>query len=91
MRGGIAAAVIGVVALSACTSDPGPKRVAQDIIKAESENRPELDEQCLLDELDNYTNAELVTIADGLLTTGPDKVEAQAALDKYQADLETCM
>ncbi len=83
--------MIGVLALSACTSDPGPKRVAQDIIKAESEMNPELDEECLLDELDNYTNEELVAIADGLDATGPDQVEAEAALEKYQADLETCM
>ncbi len=91
MRRGVAAAVVGVLALSACTSDPGPKRVAQDIIKAESEMNPELDEECLLDELDNYSNEELVAIADGLEATGPDQVEAEAALEKYQADLETCM
>lgn len=82
--------MIGLLALSACTSDPGPKRVAQDIIKAESLDNPELDEECLLDQLDNYSNDELEAISEGLLTTGPDKVEAEAQLAEYQASLESC-
>ena len=88
----LAAAVVGLVVLGACTSDPGPKRVAQDIIKAESFANPELDEECLLDQLDNYTNDELVAIAEGLdRENSADQAEAQEALAEYQADLEACL
>lgn len=90
-RRSIAAAVIGLLALSACTSDPGPKRVAQDIIKAESLANPDLDEECLLERLDEYTNDELVAISDGLEKTGPDQVAAEDELAEFQADLETCI
>ncbi len=91
-RRALAVAVIGLLALAACTSDPGPKRVAQDIIKAESLANPELDEQCLLDQLDNYTNDQLVEIADGLQReNSADQAAAAEALAQYTADLESCM
>ncbi len=91
-RRALVVAVIGLLALAACTSDPGPKRVAQDIIKAESLDNPELDEECLLDQLDNYTNDELVEIADGLQReNSADQVVAEEALAQYTADLESCM
>ena len=91
-RRGVAAAVVGLLALGACTSDPGPKRVAQDIIKAESLANPELDEECLLDQLDNYSNDELVAISDGLeKDNSADQAEAEEELAKYAADLESCM
>ncbi len=91
-RRALAVAVIGLLALAACTSDPGPKRVAQDIIKAESLANPELDEQCLLDQLDNYTNDQLVEIADGLQReNSADQAAAEEALVQYTADLESCM
>ncbi len=91
-RRGVAAAVVGLLALGACTSDPGPKRVAQDIIKAESLNNPELDEQCLLDELDKYSNEELVTISDGLdKENSADQAAAEEALAQFAADLASCM
>jgi len=89
---GVAAAVVGLLALSACTSDPGPKRVAEDIIKAESFINPDLDEECLLDELDNYSNDDLETIAAGLDRDGStDQTEAEAALAEFQASLESCL
>lgn len=90
-RRGISAAVVGLLVLGACTSDPGPKRVAADIIQAESLANPELDEECLLDRLDEYSNADLVAIADGLAReNSADQVAAEEALAQYQADLETC-
>ena len=90
-RRGVAVAVIGLLALGACTSDPGPKRVAQDIIKAESLANPELDEECLLARLEDYRNQDLIDIADGLAReNSADQVEAESALEAYQADLETC-
>jgi hypothetical protein len=91
-RLGVAAAVVGLLALGACTSDPGPKRVAQDIIKAESLANPDLDEECLLERLDDYSNDELVSISEGLeKQNSADQVTAEDDLAKFQADLETCI
>ena len=90
-RRGVAAAVVGLLALGACTSDPGPKRVAQDIIKAESIANPDLDEECLLERLDDYSNDELVAISDGLAKeNSADQAVAEEELAKFKADLETC-
>ena len=91
VRRGVAAAVIGLLAVSACTSDPGPKRVAQDIIKAESLDNPDLDEDCLLEKLDDYENDDLVAIADDLdKENSADQAAAEEALAQFQADLEAC-
>ncbi len=90
-RLGVAVAVIGLLALGACTSDPGPKRVAQDIIKAESLANPDLDEECLLERLDDYSNDELVSISEGLAKeNSADQAIAEEDLAKFKADLETC-
>jgi len=90
-RRGIAAAVVGLLVLGACTSDPGPKRVAQDIIKAESLDNPDLDEECLLDQLDTYSNDELVAISEGLeKDNSADQATAEEDLAKFKADLEIC-
>lgn len=91
-RLGVAAAVVGLLALGACTSDPGPKRVAQDIIKTESLANPDLNEECLLERLDDYSNDELVSISEGLdKQNSADQVAAEDDLAKFQADLETCI
>ena len=82
---------IGLLALGACTSDPGPKRVAQDIIKAESLANPDLDEECLLERLDAYSNDQLVSISEGLVKeNSADQAIAEEDLAKFKADLETC-
>lgn len=83
--------VIGVLALAACTSDPGPRRVAQDIIKAEAAANPALDEKCMLDALEGFSDSELEAIADDLDSTDTTtQQDAQAELDRYQADLAAC-
>lgn len=77
---------------SACTSDPGPKQVAEDIIKAESLNNPDLDEECLLRELDRYSDGDLRAIAEDLDSSDPARNEAgEAALLAYQRSLEVCL
>ena len=81
----------GLLTLSACTSDPGPKRVAQDIIETEAMNNPKLDEKCLLDKLDTFKDKDLAAIAEGLTKTGSaDENTAKDALAKFTAALETC-
>lgn len=86
-----AVAVIALFGLGACTSDPGARRVAQDIIKAEAENNPALDEQCMLDALDDFDDDELASITDQLNSANEDtQVEGQAALDDFEAALAAC-
>lgn len=84
-----------MLALSACTSDPGPKRVAEDIIKSESLNRREaidrgenvepLNEECLLDALDDFSDDELTAI-NGDLDSGDE-----TSRDAFATALEACI
>lgn len=87
----IGAGVAALLLASACTSDPGPKRVAQDIIEAEAFRNPELDEECLLRELDRYSEDDLRAIDDDLASSDQARNdEGEAALLAYQRSLEVC-
>ena len=94
-RGRVMAASVAAVALlglSACTSDPGPKRVAQDIIKAEAILNPNLDEECLLAELEKFSNSELKDIDADLQADNSDRNAAgAAALTAYEFSLSSCV
>lgn len=86
-----AVAVIAILTLGACTSDPGVRRVAQDIIKAEAEANPELDEQCMLDALDEFTDDQLKSITDQINSANEDtQAQGQADLDEFEAALAAC-
>ncbi len=86
-----AVAVIAVLTLAACTSDPGPRRVAQDIIKAEALANPELDEECMLGVLDDFTDDQLEAISEQLNSSNEaTQAEGQAASDEYSAALDAC-
>ena len=53
---------------------------------------PELNEECLLDRLDDYSNDELVAISDGLeKENSADQADAEAELAEFKADLEICI
>lgn len=83
--------VVALLALAACTSDPGAQRVAEDIIRAESLENPRLDEECMLDALEDFTNEELEEIAGDIGSSNADtNAEGQAALDAFQTALEDC-
>ncbi|MFT6390846.1 MAG: hypothetical protein ACJA14_000353 [Ilumatobacter sp.] len=90
-RRSIAAAVVGLLALSACTSDPGPKRVVQDIVEAEAVRNPNLDEQCMLDAIDEFSGEELEKMANDL-DSSDENAAAQAAEDfeSFNNALEAC-
>ncbi len=86
-----AVAVLAALALGACSSDPGPKRVAQDIIKAEALANPELNEECMLEALDGYENEALEAIAGDLESSNAETQAAgESALADFQADLDAC-
>lgn len=88
----VAAGVVGVVFLGACASDPGPKRVAEDIIRAEAFENPDLDEECLLRELDKFSDDDLRAIQGDLDSSDAARNErGEAALLAYQRSLEVCL
>ena len=90
-RRAAASGIIALFMLSACTSDPGPRRVAQDIIKAEAEANPDLDEECMLTALEAFSDSDLEDISTLLDSANEDtQVEGQAALDEFQAALTAC-
>ena len=82
----VAVAVIAVLGVSACTSDPSPTRVAQDLVETVA-STPE-EEECMLDVIDQYDLDELGSDAtnDNPEISGP----AQAELDAFEADLAAC-
>ena len=92
----VAAAVVALLALSACTSDPGPSRVARDVIEAETVINPDItddERDCMFEALeDNYTDADLEEISDQ--ANDSDQAaqdEAQAELAKLRATIGACL
>lgn len=101
-RIGAAVAAVALLGLTACTSDPGPKRVAEDIIKSidlENENRAEeglapivADEECLLAELDKFSNDDLKAIADDLNADNSERnAEGETAIAAFELSLARCV
>ena len=85
-----ALAVVAVLGLAACNSDPSPKRVAEDLVQTEA-STPE-EEECMLDVIDDYDDEFGINSlgsdanSDNPEISGP----AQAALDDFEADLAAC-
>ena len=79
-------ALVAVLGLSACQSDPSAKRVAQDLVKTLAQTPAE--EECMLDVIDEYDLDSLGSDAnDG------DEAEQDAAnaeLAKFEDDLAAC-
>jgi cytochrome c553 len=83
-------ATVGFLALSACSSNPGPRRIAQDIIEAEANVNPNLDEKCLLDELEEFSDSELNQIANNP-TAENDTDGNLRTLAEFEAALRACL
>jgi hypothetical protein len=78
---------VAVVGLSACNSDPGRKRVVEDIIKT-SVNQGDLTEaqgDCMFDKVEGYSEGQLEEIAASADDAGPG-----TAIELYEADLAAC-
>lgn len=101
-RIGAAVAAVALVGLTACTSDPSPKRVAEDIIRSidlENEIRADeglppivADEECLLAELDKYSNDDLKAISDDLSAENSERnAEGETAIAAYELSLARCV
>ncbi len=82
-------ALVAVVVLgaSACQSNPSAERVAEDLIKTQTQGHPEVQE-CMLDAIDDYDLNSLGDDAnsDNTEVSGP----ALAELEAFEADLVAC-
>jgi len=83
----LAIAAVAVFGVTACTSDPSAERVAQDLVKTQAADFPEI-EECMLGVIDDYDLNDLGSDAnsDNPEISGP----AIAELDQFEADLVDC-
>jgi uncharacterized lipoprotein len=80
-------AVAAVFTLSACQSDPSPTRIAQDLVKTETEGQPKVQE-CMLAVIDDY---DLDQLGEDSISDNAEKAKAaDAELAKFEADLAAC-
>lgn len=80
-------AVVAVLGLSACNSDPGAKRVAEDIVDTALVNG-EITQgvhDCLFDKIELYSEGDFEAITKAADDPGPG-----TALDLFEADLAEC-
>ncbi len=83
----LAIGLVAVVGVSACTSDPSAQRVAEDLVKTQTQDEPEI-QDCMLGVIEDY---DLNTLGDDALSDNPDiSGPAMAELDKFEADLAAC-
>jgi len=83
----LAIGLIGVLGVSACTSDPSAQRVAEDIVRTVTQEYPDIQE-CMLDVVDSYNLNEL---GDNANNENPEiSGPAEAELDEFEADLAAC-
>jgi hypothetical protein len=82
-----AIALVAVLGVSACTSDPSANRVAQDLVSTQTQGFPDI-EDCMLGVIDDYDLNGLGDDAtsDNTEISGP----AAAELKKFEADLVAC-
>ena len=82
-----ALALVAMLGVSACTSDPSPTRVAQDLVRTETEGQPKVQE-CMLGVIDDYDLDQLG--ADSVGGNAEKAKAADAELVKFEADLAAC-
>ena len=85
--------MLALGALSACSSQPGNRRVVRDVI--ESMQLPPAEEACMLDRLEGYTDDELDDIAAENETWDPSgqgdtPADASEGMRLFIADFEEC-
>jgi hypothetical protein len=84
---GLAVAAVAVLGVSACTSDPSAQRVAEDLVRTEAGDFPEV-EECMLDVVGDYDLNDLGDAANS--GDAEASAAANAELDEFQAALEAC-
>lgn len=83
----LAIGVVAVLGVSACTSDPSAKRVAQDLVRTQTQDQPEI-QKCMLGVIDDY---ELNDLGDKALNENAEiSGPANAELAQFETDLAAC-
>ncbi len=83
----LAIAAVAVFGVTACTSDPSPRRVAQDLVRTQAQNFPDI-EECMLGVIEDY---DLNGLGDDALSETPGvRDPALAELASFEADLVAC-
>jgi uncharacterized lipoprotein len=83
----LAIGLLAVLGVSACSSDPSPQRVAEDLVKTVAQDHPEI-EECMLEVVDSY---DLNDLGEKANNENPEISDpAQAELDEFEADLVAC-
>lgn len=86
----VVAAVVGLVGLTACDSQPSAKRVAEDLVESLSGGDLAV-EECMFEKLDAYSRDELNDIGNDISSDNADlRADAQQKLDQLEAELATC-
>jgi hypothetical protein len=81
---------VAVFGVSACKSEPSAQRVAEDLINTLAKTDEERD--CMLEKVEAYSQDELEKIgSDADSGDEAAKAAANAELDKFQAELESCI
>lgn len=85
----LAVAAVSVLGLSACSSDPSAKRVAEDLVNTLAETDAERD--CMLDIIDEYGADRLDELGNDVNDgDAQEQAAANAALDEFEAELAAC-
>ena len=80
-------ALAALLGLTACSSDPSARRVAQDLIETafEEGDLSESERDCMLERLDAYSDGELEDITNSADVAGPG-----TPIDMFESDLAGC-
>jgi hypothetical protein len=81
--------LVAVGALSACNSTPSARRVALDAIET-LDNLTEAERECMRRRVENYSKDQVEAFAEGADENPPDP-DSLAALEQFEADLESCV
>lgn len=83
----VTVALVAVLGVSSCTSVPSARRVAEDLVRTQTQDEPDIQE-CMLGVIDDY---DLNDLGDKALSETADVSDpALAELDKFEADLAAC-
>ena len=83
----LAIGLVAVLGMSACTSDPSAQRVAEDLIKTQTQDHPDI-EECMLGVAEDYDLNDLGDKANS--ENAEISRPALAELDQFEADLVAC-
>jgi uncharacterized lipoprotein len=87
----LAVGVVAVLGLSACNSDPGARRVAEDLVNTLAQDQPEI-KDCMLEVIEQYDDEfGLDDLGDDANSDNAERSNpAAATLDDFEAELAAC-